>query len=142
MNTEEIYYFLKRRWGDRFHGVFSCDELPAIPSLMVCNTDPKSKPGTHWIAIGADTYGRGEYFDSFGRPPMETFRRYLDKHFRSWTFNRRQLQSILSSFCGHYCCLYCTLSCRGVNLKVIVAEFTNDTSFNDVFVHSFVCRNK
>jgi hypothetical protein len=27
-----------------------------------------------------DEYGRGEYFDSFGRPPSYNFRRYMDKH--------------------------------------------------------------
>jgi hypothetical protein len=33
----------------------------------VCNTDPSTKPGRHWIAIYVDEDGGREYFDSFGR---------------------------------------------------------------------------
>ena len=42
--------------------------------------------------------GRGEYFDSFGRRPTANFERYLNRHCSSWTFNRRQLQSVISNF--------------------------------------------
>jgi len=37
--------------------------------------------------------GHGEYFDSLGMPPTANFEHYLNEHYWSWTFNRRQLQS-------------------------------------------------
>ena len=40
--------------------------------LLVCNTDPSNRPGSHWIAIYVED-GRGEFFDSFGRRPNATF---------------------------------------------------------------------
>jgi hypothetical protein len=144
MNTREIDRLLKSDPACRqiFQGVFSVDTLPARPTLLVCNTDPSTEPGSHWIAIHVDSYGRGEYFDSFGRAPGREFKDYLDRYCRVWTFNNKQLQSVVSSFCGYYCCFYCMLRCRGRNMTSIVKCFTKDTGFNDSFVHSFVCSNK
>ena len=58
---------------------------------------------------------------------------------KNWTFNDRQLQSIASSFCGQYCIYYCVLRSFDINMRRIVNNFTNDTGFNDVLVHGFVC---
>ena len=125
-----------------FRGVYSCDTLPEgdVCGLLVSNTDPHDKPGEHWIAMYFDGE-RGEYFDSFGRPPNKLFKDYLNKHCKYWTFNDRQLQSACSRFCGHYCVYYCLLRGSGVDLHKIISSFTNDTGFNDVIVHGFICRN-
>ena len=101
MNTKEIDVLLKAYCKHGFQGVFSSDTLPSHPKLLVCNTDPISKPGEHWIAIFVSEDGRGEYFDSFGRAPNEHFANYLNEHCRNWIFNKRQLQSIISSYCGY-----------------------------------------
>jgi hypothetical protein len=143
MNTKEIDQFVR---GDRasrgiFQGVFSADTLPDKPRLLVCNTDPSSKPGSHWIVIFIDLKGRGEYFDSFGRKPTTLFENYLNKNCTRWIFNTRQLQSIVSSYCGFYCCFYCMLRCRGFDLTRIVKIFTRDTGFNDSIVRGFVCND-
>jgi hypothetical protein len=138
MNTSEIDRFLRRRL-DRFDGVFSVDTLPSEPHLLIANTEPSHRPGEHWIAIYVDDRGRGENFDSFGRPPTGAFRRYMDEHCANWTCNDRQLQSIVSRFCGHYCIYFCMLRSRDVDLRRIVSSFTSDTGFNDVLVHAFVC---
>ena len=140
MNGTQIERFVKRLCRNQFQGVFSCDTLPAKPELLVCNTDPQDKPGTHWIAIYVDKNGRGEYFDSFGMEPPAVFRDYMNKHCRHWTFNRKKLQSVLSRFCGNYCCFYCVYRYNGFSMNKIVSMFTNDTTFNDLLVHKFVCR--
>ena len=123
-----------------FRGVYSCDTLPEgdVRGLLVSNTDPHDKPGEHWIAMYIDGE-RGEYFDSFGRAPNKHFESYMNKHCTIWTFNKKQLQSIISSFCGYYCCMFCMLSCRRVDMTRIVNMFTTDTGFNDCIAHSFVC---
>ena len=36
--------------------------------LFVCDTDPRDKPGEHWIAMCIDGE-QGEYFDLIGRAP-------------------------------------------------------------------------
>ncbi len=108
--------------------------------LLICNTDPHYKPGTHWIAIYVDKWGRREYFDSFGMEPTAVFKDYMNNLCRYWTFNPKQLQSVLSSFCGHYCCFYCVFRSSGYDMRKVVSMFTSDTAFNDVLVHNFVCR--
>jgi len=135
MNTDEI----ERKLSRRIDGVFSIDTLPDKPRLLVCNTDPSDKPGQHWVCIHVED-GRGEYFDSFGRRPTTLFERYLNRHCCSWTFNDRQLQSVVSKFCGHYCIYYCMLRSRGVDMRKIVSSFSSDTGLNDALVHGFVCR--
>ena len=59
MNSDEIDRFLRRRLRD-FDGVFSVDNMPKDPHLLVCNTDPSDKPGRHWIAIYIEN-GRGDF---------------------------------------------------------------------------------
>lgn len=125
-----------------FQGVFSADNLPKKPHLLVCNTDPSSQPGTHWIAIFVDSNKHGEYFDSFGRKPPKGFENYMNENCIDWIYNTRQLQSITSSFCGYYCCFYCMFRCKGFDLTRIINMFTKDTGLNDSIVHGFVCMGK
>jgi hypothetical protein len=138
METREIDRFVRENCRGIFQGVFSADTLPENPRLLVCNTDPSNRPGTHWIAICVSN-GRGEYFDSFGRKPPETFEHYMNENCTDWIFNTRQLQSIASSYCGFYCCLYCVFKCKGFDLTRIVNMFTRDTGFNDSIAYGFVC---
>jgi hypothetical protein len=140
MNTAYIERLLRNQ--PNFQGVFSSDTLPTNPRLLVCNTDPASKPGEHWIAIYVDKNGRGEYFDSFGRPPNKHFERYMNSRCSVWTFNKKRLQSVISGFCGYYCCLYVVLRCRGHDMTKIVGMFTNDTGYNDWLVHRIICNKR
>ena len=137
MDGEQIKRLLRN--SRQFDGVFSSDTLPALLRLLVCNLDPSHRKGTHWICIYVGENGSGEYFDSLGRPHNKTVERYMNV-VCSWTYNSRQLQSVLSAFCGHYCVYFCALRSTGLTMNNIVASFTNDTAFNDYYVHSFACR--
>ena len=97
-----------------FAGVFSADTLPSKPHLLVVNTDDSHKPGRHWVCMWMKN-GYREYFDSLGQPPTANFEWYLNRHCWSWTFNRRQLQSVISRFCGPYCICYCVFRSRGIS---------------------------
>ena len=50
----------------------------------------------------------------------EKYLRYRDRaineHCREWIFNKRQLQSAVSLFCGHYCVCFCILRSRDISL--------------------------
>ena len=106
--------------------------------VAISNTLPSDIFGEHWIAIYVNDDGHyGEYFDSFGRAACGVFERYMNEHCSAWTFNRKQLQSAISSFCGHYCACFCILRSRGVDM---LRYFTNDTGLNDVVVHELICR--
>ena len=140
MNSDEIDRFLRRRLRN-FDGVFSIDNLPENPRLLVCNTDPSDKPGRHWVAISVEN-GCGEYFDSFGRRPNCEFERYMNRHCSSWHFNDKQLQSIVSKFCGYYCIYFCIIRSRCVDMRKVVRSLTSDTGLNDVLVHAYVCRSQ
>jgi len=108
----------------------------------VCNLDPVQCPGTHLVAIYVDG-NYSEYFDSIGRAPPDTIQNYLDRWCGGadkWIFNYRQVQSVISRLCGHYCVYYCALRSNAISLREIVASLSNDTAFNDVLVHAFVCK--
>jgi hypothetical protein len=77
MKTSQIERLFKNE--PLFQGVYSSDNLPDKPGLLICNTDPSTKPGEHWISIFVDeSRGRGKYFDSFSRKPNEHFKLYMD----------------------------------------------------------------
>ena len=115
MSTEEIDHILRRQCARDFDVVFSVDTLPDRPRLLVCNTDPSYRPGRHWVAICVKD-GRGEYFDSFGRRTSAAFELYMNRHCRYWTFNDKQLQSVVIQFYGHYCICYCLYRSSGIDM--------------------------
>jgi hypothetical protein len=123
MDTRTIERFVSRDevCSASFQGVFSRDTLPRNQRLLIYNTDQLYKARQHWIAIYVDESRRGGFFDSFERPPYRDFEQYMNKHCSSWTYNRRQLQSLISSFCGYYCCFYCMLTSRGKSINGILS---------------------
>ena len=142
MESVVIDKVLKKNCGI-YRGIYACDQLPSItirPSVIVVNTDPSNKPGRHWICMFFDGDSHGEFFDSFGTPPNLVFERYMDKQCFAWTFNNRQMQSLVSRFCGHYCIWYCIMKFRRVTLNELVRMTSNDTGLNDFLVHRFACR--
>lgn len=146
MNTTDLFRHLATRCRGILLGIYPLDMLPLHlppkrPLLIVCNTDPHSKPGEHWIVIYLDDKCHGEYFDSFGRTPLPTFREFLDRHCTNWIYNEKQLQSVVSRFCGHYCVFYCLFKLLLYSMDSIVDCFSNDTTLNDIIVHKFVCEN-
>ena len=84
--------------------MFSSDRLPTKPRLLVCNTDPSGKSDEQCIVIIVDDDRHyGEHWDSLGRAPTCTFKRYMNEHCREWIYNYKQLHTIVSQFSGHYC---------------------------------------
>ena len=85
MNTAQIAYALEHdpKTSKKFCGVFPSDKLPQTidwyPCGLVVNTDPSTKPGTHWIGIFLTSPQNGEWFDYYGKPPefYELFLRSL-----------------------------------------------------------------
>ena len=144
MDSAQIDRVLRRNCPI-YRGVFAADELPEItfdrrPIVIVANTDPKNLPGTHWVCLYFDANDVGEYFDSFGSRPSRDFESYMNCYCEYWTRNERQLQSIISKYCGAYCVWFCIMKSRGFAMHEIVNNLTNDTALNDHLVHKFACK--
>jgi len=142
MNSQQIDRVI-RRHVRRFDGVYSIDTLQRHdgPKLLVANTNPADRPGEHWIAISVDDRGNGQYFDSFGRAPSKRFDDYMNRHCRSWTYNRMhrmQFQSAASELCGHYCIVWYLLNSRKIDLCNLLSS--SDTGLNDSLIRSIIGR--
>jgi len=145
MNSRQIHRVLKQHHLTKhsFVGVFPSDCLPtsleALPAAIVCNTDPISKPGQHWIALFIDDNGVGEYFDSYGQEPsVPDIKDFLHRNCDSWQHNPRTVQGMMSSTCGQYCLYYLLLRCRGWPMHRIVGSLPDSPFVSDSFVAAFV----
>jgi hypothetical protein len=110
-----------------FLGVFANDELPhtihSFPALLVVNTDPISKPGTHWIAYYFDHQQRLDYFDSQGLPPNGRLARFAKRNSWDMAYCNKPLQGFHSAACGYYCIAFLALRARGYTLKNIISLY-------------------
>ena len=127
-----------------FKGVFSSDCLPRqrlkLPAALISNLDPKSKEGSHWVAFYLSPNGRGEYFDSYGHPPLlESYKDFLQINCQSWVCNQRMLQNPATSSCGQHCLYYLCLRARGVPVeKMYGTIYGSDLLQNDTNAVDFV----
>ena len=82
---------------------------------------------------------RGEYFDSFGMPPLfDEFVTFLNNNTKSWTHNKRVVQDVYSNACGLLCIFYAVHRCVGFDVGSIANMYTNDAVFNDAIAEEFV----
>lgn len=128
----------------KFIGVFASDNIPKtfkkFPVTFILNTDPHTKPGTHWIAVFVKSNSEVEFFDSYGHAP-NYFKGFIHDYFTRFStviYNDVLLQSHKTAVCGQYCCYYVYLRCRNKPLKRIVNVFGSDLLCNDIRVFNFV----
>lgn len=145
METDRIRKILKTDsfTSGVFRGVFPIDKTPApnnYPCAYVFNTDASDQPGEHWIAIYLTDAGKGEYFDSYGIPPLQyKFLAFLRKHSSTWTHNETNLQASVSDVCGEYCVFFLLQRCRGRSLASIVNMFNpKRVEDNDLLVYNII----
>ena len=118
-------------------GVYARDRMPVkvqTPSGIIVNTDPHTKPGTHWVAIYINRDRVGEFFDSYGSQPQDQFVTYLQRQCIQFRYSRRMLQDISSHVCGQYCVLFLYYRSLGVSMDKFLELFTDDTKINDTVV--------
>ena len=150
MNTQQLVQVLQtdRATKPYFQGVFPSDQLPLsishYPAAVVANVDPKGQPGSHWCAFYFTKDRKGEFFDSYGLQPKDytfAFQDFLTQNSRTWTYNKKHLQSIDSNVCGHYCLYFLIHRCRNLTMKHIVARFKGHLQQNDRFVYRFITKH-
>lgn len=112
-----------------------------IPSICIYNTDKKSEPGSHWLAVIQLDASCIEYFDSYGLPPMyDDVKNKLQSASTRVLYNKIQLQGTNSSVCGQYCLTFLLLRLRGFSMDEIVQIFLQceDTESRDHAVNEFI----
>jgi hypothetical protein len=140
LNTLQIINILKNYKSTKnlFIGVFPRDRLPQklkYPSCFIINTDKSSQPGKHWLALYYNGKKEAEFFDSYGNSPeFYNLQNYLSKTSIKWTFNKIQVQSLTSKYCGHYCCLYLLYKSKSLSLEEFLSKFTKSTLKNDLII--------
>jgi len=120
-----------------FKGTFPYDKLPNIkyterPLGIILNTDPANKPGEHWVALFISTDNKAEYFDSFGRKPININKFLKINNISELIYNKQMVQCIFSSNCGLYCILYLKTRCNGISFKDFLSIYSNDRCLNDL----------
>lgn len=89
-------------------GVFSKDELPAIPKngYYIINLEDETNAagvfndGSHWVGVGIEN-GKAVYWDSYGVAPPIEVQRFL-KSFIPYEYSTKMIQSPRTGWCGMY----------------------------------------
>ena len=121
-----------------FLGVFPADMIPrkiTYPCSFIANTEPKTHPGRHWIAVYVDCEGYGTHFCSYG---SKTFSTAMNRLCVDWQANEKRLQSFVSAACGQYCVSFLHFANQNVSLREFLALFSDDRMENDEIVVAFV----
>ena len=145
MNTDQLKRILDTDAWTRvvFRDVLPRNHTPSLENLCynrpvgyILNTDPCNQPGEHWVALFIAADGDGDYFDSYGLPPLHPeLTSLMTRGSRVWTWNTRQLQSIATAVCGQYCVFYELHRARGYTMDDIVHMFEGSPADNDTLVY-------
>ncbi len=144
MNSIQISSILKQNLGEGCLGVFSSDQLPPKPKgscALVVNTDPSTKPGSHWVAIFVARNGNAEYFDSYGLSPQVAEISEFVKRFKKCQYSKKRLQGAISSVCGHYCVYFAIQRWKNASMEDIVNKFSADLEENGETITEWVNAN-
>lgn len=133
---------INKKCNNKFRvGVFAADTLPhrvRKPAALIQNLDDKTQKGSHWTAIFLPSRGKGEYFCSYGIPPLiAAHKRFLLRHSPAGFFhNKKVLQQIDSVECGPYCLLYLANRMSGVSMAKFLKHFDSEVEKNDMMTRS------
>ena len=132
MNSVDIFNILSNNPHSKriFRGVYALDELPYIVDTsrrqaFVINTDYSDGPGEHWVSVYSNGFGRAEFFDSFGLSPTyyAEIEKFINRNFLSYTYNKRLVQDLTSSFCGVYAIYFVLMKSMGRSLVRSLSVF-------------------
>ena len=131
MDEAEIKIELKDM--SSFKGVYACNEFKSpsmLPASYVFNTDPRSKPGRHWVALFIDKRRNGFFFDSFGLKPKASMMNFIRRVCKSARYNKLCLQHTKSISCAVYC-IYFLRRCNKMAPEKSIANLQAENKINN-----------
>lgn len=137
MNNRQVERALKNQHVE----AICADELkrPDRPRTYVVNTDPCSRPGTHWTVCHFPARGPPEFFDSLGNRPQDYHRRFEEVLGSTYLYTPDAIQPADSDTCGAYCIHFVRQRYRSRTFQEILNEFsTVDLKTNDRKVKNFI----
>lgn len=150
MQTHEIGIIAQSIPIPGFLGVYAADQIPKHPSqkrfCFICNTDPASLPGTHWLAFNFIDPMHYEFFDSYGQALSSAYASLINaspllSSSLCIAASKNAIQSLYSNLCGQYSLffLYHRL-CNHNSFKSFYSHhFSPNRKSNDSLVNSFSC---
>ena len=112
MDSNEINIFAKKIGINSFLGVYAADQLCKLEKhqngVLICNTDPSSKIGRHWIGICLKK-SIVIYFDSLNGNFYKSkyIQNFLKKVKKNFLRNDIQIQTSDSNKCGFHSLVFC-----------------------------------
>lgn len=151
MNTKQIWQALTNNVFtlQQFNGVYSKDTLKEIkvkPTLIICNTDPSSKPGKHWVLFYCNKDNSIDFFDSLGKKPSHygcEFTEFLQRFSNCYYIVNTTIQSKRSNLCGLYCLYYAYWKCsQKITMRKIIKNIITNKILLIKFINSkyFFCK--
>lgn len=116
-----------------FGGCYSKDQLPANgprQKSYIINLENHNQGGSHWVLVSDIQRETTVYFDSYGVPPPNAVKSFIEKSGKSWTENSREIQPLGSDLCGWYC-IYVANKLKNNTLENIIRQFSNNDNLND-----------
>lgn len=141
LTGSEIDSILKRY--DIYLGTFASDSFRLTPQMRrqacIINTDIKSAPGEHWVAIINDQEGC-YFFDSFGLPIYvpPIIKTLKENKVAKYSYNSCQIQPFTSDNCGYYCIAFILSYLEGLNYNNFLNNFSTDIGENDNICYSLI----
>ena len=145
METSEfVKYFAKvPHLKKHFVGVFPIDKIPKTfktKTFFVCNTDPSTKSGSHWIAFIKIQKGEFEIFDSLGTKvdQLTPYFNFYEK--TNFIYNTTPVQSKESILCGKFVITFIVQRMLNQSIEfdeLIEDVFSSDLLKNDSIVTEF-----
>jgi hypothetical protein len=146
MNTLQIDQILKtnNQTKQHFQGTFAADLLPKerirkFPAFFIvnlCDSDVTNDLRCHWIAI-AISKSFVEYYCTSGLPSFISnplVYKFMLNQKKVIVFNKKQIQSPHSIYCGLFCCVYIYEKSQKLKMSKILTSYKKNLERNDEIV--------
>ena len=144
--TSNIYLNSIGQNINTFKGVYSCNNIPHLntTSEMCCfivNQSEVDQKGSHFIAMILNKQSV-YYFDPYGVMCSNIhILKYMQHYCKSYYFNKIQIQSIDSIYCGLFCLGIVIEFNRGGSIKSFIKHFISNLTKNDNIIVNYIMNN-
>ena len=135
MDERQLMYLIRQdlKLKKCFLGIFASDELAHLdisshgrPCAIICNTDKRNQPGTHWLALFITDNSSLDFFCSYGTAPPKFVMDFAKKNLCGpYRFSSYALQSPLSNTCGYWVFAWLRARAHGHDMSHFSSQFSH-----------------